>query len=123
MVLRNAPPEIISKNYADTVASLQLFCDLYSPVMLGAIAASGFAALTNTLKVARGIMMGKLNGENTTQIIVIVSAGVALMCLLWKISRVHVEHQRLAMLVSYRRLNGALTGLHNLATPRHSTSV
>ena len=35
LVLRNAPPEIISKNYADTVASLQLFCDLYSPVMLG----------------------------------------------------------------------------------------
>ena len=30
----------------------------------------------------------------------------------------HVEHQRLAMLVSYRRLNGALTGLHTLATHR-----
>ena len=40
------------------------------------------------------------------------------MSLLWKISRVHVEHQRLAMLVSYRRLNGALTGLHTLATHR-----
>ena len=118
LVLRNSPPEIISKNYADTVASLQLFCDLYSPVMLGAIAASGSAALTNALKVARGIMMGELNGEYGTEIIVTISTGVALMCLLWKISRVHVEHQRLAMLVSYRRLNGALTGLHTLATHR-----
>ena len=117
-MLRNSPPEIISKNYADTVASLQLFCDLYSPVMLGGIAASGSAALTNALKVARGIMMGELNGEYGTEIIVTISTGVALMCLLWKISRVHVEHQRLAMLVSYRRLNGALTGLHTLATHR-----
>ena len=121
LVLRNAPPEIISKNYADTVASLQLFCDLYSPVMLGTIAASGFAALTNTLFVARGIMTAsKLNEveEELTPIFVIISTGVALMSLLWKISRVHVEHQRLAMLVSYRRLNGALTGLHTLATHR-----
>eukprot|EP00945_MAST-04E_sp_MAST-4E-sp1_P006069 g6069.t1 len=119
LVLRNAPPEIIAKNYADTVASLQLFCDLYSPVMLGCIAAAGFAALTNTLFVAHGIMTAKLNEEvQVTPIIVISSTGVALMSLLWKISRVHVEHQRLAMLVSYRRLNGALTGLHALAAHR-----
>ena len=56
--------------------------------------------------------------EELTPIFVIISTGVALMSLLWKISRVHVEHQRLAMLVSYRRLNGALTGLHTLATHR-----
>lgn len=118
LVLKNVPPEIISKHYADTVASLQLFCDIYSPVMLGAIAAAGFAALTNTLIVARGIMKVNLGGEHVAATIVTISTGVALMSLLWKISRVHVEHQRLAMLVSYRRLNGALTGLHNLATHR-----
>ena len=93
--------------------------------MLGGIAAAGFAALTHTLILARAIMTANLNGEVRVlngdvgvNVTVIISTGVALMSLLWKISRVHVEHQRLAMLVSYRRLNGALTGLHNLATHR-----
>ena len=118
LVLRNAPPETISKNYADTVASLQLFCDLYSPIMLGTMAAAAFAALTNTLIVARGIMTAKFNEEYVPSITTIITTSVALMSMLWKISRVYVEHQRLAILVSYKRLNGALTGLHTLATHR-----
>ena len=78
----------------------------------------GATCHTGKKKNGEQAMTAKLNEEYVTPIIVIISTGVALMSLLWKISRVHVEHQRLAMLVSYRRLNGALTGLHNLATHR-----
>ena len=55
--------------------------------------------------------------------VVVCSTGCVFSSILWKISRVHIEHRRLASLVAYRKLDGALSGMDALARTRGSVRI
>ena len=118
------PAAWISHHYADSVAALQVFSDLWGPVMLCLLLAAGLPSLTNALLIARSLMDGSDDANGlVTSFVVTCSTGCVFSSILWKISRVHIEHRRLASLVAYRKLDGALSGMDALARTRGSVRI
>ena len=124
LVVQRAPSSVISQHYGDVLASLQQFCDLFSPVMLGFLLASGFPALTSTLSLARNIM-APVDSSQSSSGLILVTTTTATVCVstLWKMSSVWVEHRRLGALLAYRKLDGTLNGADFLSLTRGSVLI
>lgn len=128
LVVQRAPSSVISQHYGDVLASLQQFCDLFSPVMLAVLLASGFPALTSTLSLAHNIMapvdsIRDSSESSSALILVITTTATVCVSTLWKMSSVWVEHRRLGALLAYRKLDGTLNGADFLSLTRGSVLI